>query len=87
MVLDANGLATGVVGVPDLFGERGFGQQLADAVDRRSATEGGMWTLPVEEGPPFGQLVAEARAFQVGRSPELLQGGALGALDFPVEVG
>lgn len=63
-------------GCPDPLGEWGIRQQLAEPVDRCSATECGMRSLPVEEGLPLGQLVAEARAPQVGGGPEFLQGGA-----------
>lgn len=73
VVLGTDRLAAGVVGIPDLLGERGLGQQLADAVDRSFAAESGMRSLPVVEGLPLGQLIAEIGGVQVGGCPELLE--------------
>ena len=73
-----------VVGGIDLTPERGLVEAFANAVDRAQPTKRLMWAVPIVVVDPYGQLFADIRCSGINRRPELLEDGALRALDLPI---
>lgn len=70
----------------DFFPQRGLSNEIATAINGRSSAQGRVRSLPVVMVLPFLQLLFEVGRIALDPRPELLQRGALGALDLAVEL-
>jgi hypothetical protein len=85
-ILAADEFPAWIVGGLDGFEAGDRWRQLGDALGRRAAAKGTVRAMVVVEGSPRLELGGEVRVLGVDRGLELLERGALDALDLAVQV-